>query len=138
MDIKHIVLDSNTWITYFYNAQLDRLVDLDEQHHLVIYTTPRQIFEIKDVLARAKFANKLKMPLAFYTTFVKELAKNVEISERFDRSADKKDNYLVDLAYTTKADHIISSDPHLLNLKHVGRIQIISLSHFKQKLKLAY
>jgi putative PIN family toxin of toxin-antitoxin system len=138
MAIKHIVFDTNTWVSYFYNAQLDRLLELTFLKGLTIYTCPKQLEEITLVISRDKFAGKLKAPLSDYTDFCKRIAEVVEIDERFDRLADPKDNYLIDMAYTVKADHIVSSDVHLLELKHVGRIQIISLTDFKKKLSLSY
>ena len=138
MAIKHIVFDSNTWITYFYNNQFTELVELKTDKELSIYTCSRQLQEIAAVLKRTKFKQRFSNPTSQYIHFCKLIALEIEIDERYDGSADSKDNYLVDTAYTAKADYIISSDKHLLNLKHVGTIQIISLSDFKKKLQLDY
>jgi putative PIN family toxin of toxin-antitoxin system len=138
MAIKHIVFDSNTWITYFYNNQFTELADIVTIYGIDIYTCEKQLQEITSVIKRPKLKARFSPPFNRYANFVKLVAKNTEIDERFDRALDEKDNYLVDLAYTVKADHIVSSDPHLLSLKHVGKIQIISLSQFKRKLGLAY
>jgi putative PIN family toxin of toxin-antitoxin system len=138
MAIKHIAFDTNTWVSFFYNAHFDKLVALTLQIGLKIYSCPKQLEEIKSVISRDKFAGKLRAPVQEYLDFCSRIAEVVEIDERFDRLADPKDNYLIDTAYTVKADHNISSDTHLLELKHLGSIQIISLSDFKKKLKLDY
>jgi putative PIN family toxin of toxin-antitoxin system len=120
MAIKHIVFDTNIWVSYFYNAQFDKLVSLTVQMGLKIYSCPKQLEEIKNVISRPTFTGKLNAPVSEYLDFLARVARVVEIDERFDRLADPKDNYLIALAYTVKTDHIISSDRHLLELKHLG------------------
>jgi len=67
--------------------------------------------------------------------FFKKQTTEIEVDERFDRISDMKDNYLVDLAYASKSYYIVSGDALVLNQKHVGKIQIISASRFRQILR---
>jgi putative PIN family toxin of toxin-antitoxin system len=136
MQIKEIVFDTNTWVTFFYNAQFDKLVELKLQKQIIIYSCLQQELELSTVLQRKKFSKKITLPMNEYIDFYQRIATIVEVVESFDRLEDSKDNYIIDLAYTAKADHIISSDRHILSLKHLKEIQIISLSDFKKRLKL--
>jgi putative PIN family toxin of toxin-antitoxin system len=138
MAIRHIVFDTNCWISYFYNDRFEKLVELKTDHQITFYTCQQQWDELLNVVSRPRFSKRFSSPFEQYPDFAKMVSVFLEIDERFDRSADPKDNYLIDLAYTSKADHIISSDHHLLQLKHIGKIQIISLSDFKKKLGLDY
>jgi putative PIN family toxin of toxin-antitoxin system len=136
MPIKEIVFDTNTWITFFYNAQFDKLLEIKFEKGIIIYSCHQQQLELAEVLQRPKFTNKINLPLGEYIDFYLSIATITEVDESFDRLEDTKDNYIIDMAYTIKADHIISSDRHLLSLKHLGRIQIISLTDFKRKMGL--
>jgi putative PIN family toxin of toxin-antitoxin system len=136
MPIKEIVFDTNTWITFFYNAQFDKLLEIKFEKGIIRYSCHQQQLELAEVLQRSKFTNKINLPLGEYIDFYLSIATITEVDESFDRLEDTKDNYIIDMAYTIKADHIISSDRHLLSLKHLGRIQIISLTDFKRKMGL--
>lgn len=133
MATKHIVFDTNTYISYFYNGSIQSIANLVYTGRIIIYTTPRQIDELTSVINRPKIKKKLSLTSDFYTNFVLQIAHLTTIDERFDRLADPNDNYLVDLAYTAKAHYIVSSDRHLASIKHIGKIQILSLSAFKIK-----
>lgn len=57
------------------------------------------------------------------------------IDEAFKGLEDPKDNYLIDPAYAAKAYYVITGDRKVLAQKHVGRIQIISMTRLVELLK---
>ena len=137
MQPDRVVFDTNVWITYFYNGEFEELVEIVEEQDITLYSSRRLRDEINSVLLRPKLVKKLKQSTERYIGFYRQLSVEIEIDERFDRISDVKDNYIVDLAYASKCSHIVTGDPHLLSLKHVGNIQIISLADFKKLLKLS-
>ena len=134
MPLDRVVFDTNVWITYFYNGEFKELVDIAEVQEIRIFSCLRLRNELASVLIRPKFKKKLRLKVDRYIAFYEKLCVEITIDERFDRIKDLKDNYIVDLAYSAKCSHIITGDPHLLSVKHIGKIQIISLSDFKKRI----
>jgi putative PIN family toxin of toxin-antitoxin system len=132
MQLDRVVFDTNIWITYFYNGEFEQLVEIVEELEIPIYSSIKLRQELTSVLLRPKLVKKLNYPTERYVAFYRQLSNEIEIDERFDRISDVKDNYIIDIAYTGKCSHVITGDPHLLSLKHVGNIQIISLADFKK------
>jgi putative PIN family toxin of toxin-antitoxin system len=130
-----VVFDTNIWITYFYNGKFEELVEIVEDYEISLYSSERLCQEITSVLQRPKLIKKLNHPTERYIAFYRRLSSEIEIDERFDRIKDVKDNYIIDIAYAAKCSHVITGDPHLLSLKHIGKIQIISLADFKKMLR---
>ncbi len=122
MPLDRVVLDSNTWLSYFYYNEFEKLVEISEDLEVKIYTSQKQLQEIKAVLQRPKFKNKIALPAFDYINFIKHIAYVIKIDERFDRITDTNDNYLFDIAYTAKCSHVVTDDKAVLLLKHVGKI----------------
>jgi putative PIN family toxin of toxin-antitoxin system len=135
MQLDRVVFDTNVWITYFYNGEFEELLEIVEELNITIYASIKLRQELTSVLLRPKLVKKLNYPTERYVAFYRQLSTEIEIDERFDRIKDLKDNYIIDIAYTGHCSHVITGDPHLLSLKHVGRIQIISLADFKKILQ---
>lgn len=135
MQLDRIVFDANIWITYFYNGEFEEIVEIVEDLNVSIYSCPRLQQELGSVLRRPKLVKKLLFPTSKYLSFYRMLASEIEIDERFDRVQDIKDNYIIDIAYAAKCTHVVTGDPHLLSIKHVSNIQIISLADFRKAIK---
>jgi putative PIN family toxin of toxin-antitoxin system len=135
MQLNRVVFDTNVWITYFYNGEFEQLVEIVEEFEIPIFSSKRLRQELNSVIRRPKLIKKLNYPTDRYIGFYTRLSHEIEIDERFDRVKDIKDNYIIDIAYTADCSHVITGDPHLLSLKHVGSIQIISLADFKRALQ---
>ncbi len=105
MPIKEVVFDTNTWVTFFYNAQFDKLIDIKLDKGIILYSCYQQQLELSEVLKRPKFIKKINLPVEEYIDFYLSIATTIEVDERFDRLEDAKDNYIIDMAYTVKADH---------------------------------
>jgi putative PIN family toxin of toxin-antitoxin system len=132
MQLDGVVFDTNIWITYFYNGEFEELVEITEEFDIAIYSSIKLRQELTSVLNRPKLVKKLSYAIDRYVDFYGQLAREIEIDERFERIKDVKDNYIIDIAFAARCSHVITGDPHLLSLKHVGRIQIISLADFKK------
>lgn len=58
----------------------------------------------------------------------------VKIEHRTANFSDPKDNYLLDLCQTVRADFLVTGDKRLLELGFFGASKIISYSDFREKL----
>jgi uncharacterized protein len=54
----------------------------------------------------------------------------VEVKENVTICRDPKDNFLLALAQTSKATHLITGDKDLLSLKSFGKTKILTIAAF--------
>ncbi|MDI6795241.1 MAG: putative toxin-antitoxin system toxin component, PIN family, partial [bacterium] len=70
---------------------------------------------------------------------VKGLVAIIDIKEMVPYvEADSDDDIFLNCALNSEAKYVISGDKHLLNLKHVGEILIVSVSEFLEKEDIAH
>ena len=126
------VLDSNIWISYALNQQLDFIASL-HKHHIIVASCPQLYDELEIVLKRPKFIKY------FSTDFIEKFSRfyqlttyNFEISNIEPVVTDEKDNYLFALCKVANADYFITGDKLLLNVKDYHGTSIISLTDFKK------
>ena len=138
VSLDKVILDTNNIISLFLKGNFGYLSDLKFKYNIELCTCPEQIAELEEVLSRHNnyFRKNLKLPLFEYISFFQSHSVSYDISLRYDGIDDMKDNFLIDLAYTSKAFYIISGDRLVLAKKHVKRIQIISMTQFNKMLRL--
>ena len=135
MKADRVVLDTNIFVSLILTQSLDELVVWSKDYKVAIYICPELLIELKDVLSREHIRKNLTEAPAAYISFIESIAKEQTIDLRFDRAPDLKDNYLFDLAYTTKSYYLVTRDKPLLNMKQVNRIKIVSLNDWKKLLE---
>jgi len=107
-------------------------VSLKYIHQCRLYTCPEQIDELTRALQYPKVKKYIsKSPKSLINYFL-EFSDLHKIDLRFDRASDLKDNYLFDLAYFVKSFYLVSGDRHVLSLKQVNKIRVISFSELKK------
>lgn len=89
--------------------------------------------EFITVLKRPKFqkyfnVEQVKELLSVLSTKVEF----IEITENFSDCRDKKDNFLLDLCVSGRADYLITGDKDLLDLNPFHNTQIINITTFKE------
>lgn len=127
-----IVLDTNNILSLFFAEEYAFFVYLKLQHPIELFTCRQQFDELASALRYPKVKKLLKTEPRKLIRFLEKYSTTITVNQRFDRVPDLKDKYLVDLAYTAKVDYIISGDREFLSLKHVGKVQIISISRLRQ------
>jgi putative PIN family toxin of toxin-antitoxin system len=132
---KSIVLDTNVIVSYLLNLKVSDLVALKLDFGIEIYSCPELVNELRQTLNYPRIKQSLATDVEEFIALYNSLASNIEIDLRYDRLADSTDNFLIDLAYTAKADLIVSGDRKVLIQKHFGKIQIVSPTQFRQILK---
>ena len=133
---ERVVFDTNVIISYALSYKLGEFIKIKAHHGIEIYSCPELITELGSSLGYPKFEKQLtKEKAANIILFFKAVATELKIHLSYDRLIDPDDNYLVDLAYASKSNMIITGDRNVLSQKHVGRIQIISPAQFRKLLK---
>lgn len=87
--------------------------------------------ELDDVLRRPKFDRYLseELRLEFLAALVRE-SEDVVVEERISASRDPRDDKFLELAIGGRATHLVSGDPHLLELNPFRGVQIVSPATF--------
>ncbi len=130
-----IVFDTNIYISFILQNRLDKLVLLIEKHQLEVFICDELLRELKSTLNKPYISTKLSAKKSDYLEVVALITEHVIIDKCYDKIIDPDDNYLIDLAYSTKSYYLVSEDKVLLNHKQVNKIKIISMLAFKKLLK---
>lgn len=133
-----IVLDTNVIISAFlWAGRTSHFFDLIEEKKLTIYTCSEQISELKNVLRRSKFSQPIQRTglesNAIVTAFT-DLAHIIQPLIKVDMVQDDPiDNKILSCALTSRASYLVSGDKHLLKLKKIDSIPILSVNKFLNK-----
>ncbi len=94
-----------------------------------VFTSEEAFRELVAVLSRPKFEawRPLGQRLAWARLYQSAVTL-VEVTEKVQDCRDEKDNKFLELALAAKADILVSSDVHLLELHPFRRVEIIGLA----------
>lgn len=132
--LDRIVFDTNIYISFIIQNKLDKLIALIEKHDLEVFICNELLKEIKSTLNKPHLKSKLNFKTTEYIEVITLISEHVIIDKRFDRIIDPDDNFLIDLAYSTKSYFLVTEDKLILNHKQINKIKIISLLEFKKLL----
>jgi uncharacterized protein len=101
-----------------------------------LITSHEILLELEDVLSRPKFRYE-ESHIHKIIALIFQASKIVEPDIKVDLvKADPRDNKIIEAAIVGKAEYIVTGDAHhLLPLKKVGDIRIISVTDFLKKVK---
>jgi len=126
-----IVLDANIFISSFFWGGNPRTVlkrAIAKQDELFI--TSKILNEIEEVIIRPKF-HAGRDEIEFYIKSIEEIANKVTIVNEIKKgSRDKKDNKYIDCGMACNADYIISGDIHLLEMKKIAAVKIVTAKEY--------
>jgi putative PIN family toxin of toxin-antitoxin system len=95
--------------------------------------------ELKEVISRPKFAERLALVGKTAEQLVQEHLQSTTVIEVAPISptveADPDDDMVLACALSSKADFIVSGDPHLLELASFENIPIVTVNNFLERLK---
>jgi putative PIN family toxin of toxin-antitoxin system len=130
MEKDRVVIDTTVWLHGIHKGKHEKFVKLAVDAGVVIYTCDELSSEvIKNLRTNPYFKKHISAPQE-HIDFFEAITLHTTIDKRFDRAADIKDNYLFDLAYTTKSFYVVTSEYKLLNMKRVNKMNIISPTAF--------
>lgn len=127
---KRIVFDTSSLIPVCLHPDREpaRIFRQAIRHHDV-FTSEETFAELVAVLSRPKFEawRPLGQRLAWARLYQTAVT-TVEVTEKVRDCRDEKDNKFLELALAAKADVLVSSDVHLLELHPYRSIEIIGLA----------
>ena len=92
--------------------------------------SPDMLLEFEDVISRPKF-NYTEKHIRRVLTVIFKVSKVVEPDFSVDIvKEDPTDNRVIEAAISGKAQYIVTGDSHLLSLKNVENVEIISVKEF--------
>lgn len=130
-----LVLDTNVFLSVYLSGKFEKLVQLIFKHKILVYTCEEQIDELWRNLNDKRIKKYLKDTPENVLSNIQKITHSTTIDQRFDCAADVKDNFLFDLAYSVKSYFLVTHEIKLLNMKHVGKIQIISQAELSRILE---
>jgi len=128
--LKRFVLDTNVWISYAVNGELEWLAHYVVQNKLLIYASPLLLAEIKKVLQYARVKKLLYVSAASYINVIAAIVLIKEDIPGIIKSPDPDDDYVFELAISSNAKAIVCGDKPLLNWE-ASPVKVISKRDFE-------
>lgn len=126
-----IILDANIWISFAIGKRMLVVRDLILDERVDIFTCQALFNEFTSVVQRPKLQKYLSPQRCAETLSLLEHATwQIEPTLTVSASRDVKDNYLLALAQTVKADYLLTGDDDLLVIKQFGTTQIMRFADF--------
>jgi putative PIN family toxin of toxin-antitoxin system len=122
-----VVLDTNILISgLLYPGKPKKLINLALDGKIEAVSSIRIINELKEVIAREEFRLS-KEEQEVMVNFIIRLSRIVMIKSNFKIvKKDPDDDVIIRTAYDRNAKYIVSGDHHLLELKEVAGIKIVT------------
>ena len=133
------VIDTNLFISGLFarDTLSSQLQDLWINHDFQLITSVEIIKEVSRVLYYPRIQERFKPREENIRRFFRLIFRKAIISKdiyKTDRiTDDPTDNKFLACALEKEADYIVSRDPHLRNIKHYHRIQIVDARSFIDK-----
>ncbi len=127
-----VVIDTNIWISFLIGKSLTGLREAIISDRVIILFSDDLFGELIKVLKRPKFKKYFsETAIENLVTLLYEKVELIEITHHFEDCRDAKDNFLLDLAVSGHANHLVTRDADLLILNPFRGIEIISYQYFQ-------
>lgn len=125
-----VVLDTNVFISaLFWQGSPYKLLQKGLNGDFAVFTSTEILDEVRD-----KLINKFNFPLDDADNFIEIITVNSSITEEKIKlnvvKKDSSDNKIIECAFISNVDYIVSGDKHLLDLKQYRKIRILSPQEF--------
>ena len=136
MRSKKVILDTNLWISFLISKRLDFIDELLLVGKIKLIFSTELIEEFLTVAKRPKFKKYFSNDnIADLLRLFDKYGKLIEVSTDINECRDFKDNFLLNLAFDSKADYLITGDEDLLIIKKIKKTKIINWTDFIEELK---
>lgn len=133
-----VVIDTNIWISFLIGKSLASLTEAIITDRVQILFSDDLFAELFVVLQRPKFKKYFSSDaIEQLLTLLHEKVVWVAIDNVFTDCRDKKDNFLLDLAVSGKANYLITGDADLLVLNPFHGVEIVSYALFQHTILTA-
>ena len=131
-----VIVDTNLWVSFLIGKELQHLKDLIVDVRIRLVTTDQLINELKLVTSREKLKKYFEPEkVTDLISLLDIISEKVKIKKIELICRDPKDDFLLALCKESKADFLITGDKDLLEIKHYGRTEILTLKKFKERIK---
>ena len=133
--MKKVTLDSNVWISaIFWKGEAARIIDLAERDKIKIFCSKEILLEIAEVLSKESKFKATSGVIKEIIEKIADLSHDIIIKTKTNIiQEDPDDNKILDCAFNSRSDYLISYDRHLLNLKKFKKIIIIHPTGFLEE-----
>jgi putative PIN family toxin of toxin-antitoxin system len=141
MPILKAVIDTSVMVSVAFAKQgiAKKLRDLIADNRFTMVTSKPILKELYEVLHYPHIVQRFNPSKNDIEEFIGMIIENAMITKdtyRIDGiTLDPKDDMFIACALEGDADYIVSRDPHLRDIKHFQRIQIIDATTFVNKVK---
>ena len=138
-----LVLDSNVWISAFlFGGKPAAIISLAQEGRVRILMPTDLILEIGRVLRYEKLRRILEHSKRSSETIVAQILAVTQLVETKSLRnwiiQDPADNIVLNCAVENSADYVISGDQHILRLKRISGIDILTPMQFLQRLETTH
>jgi uncharacterized protein len=132
MKSKKVILDTNIWISFLITKDfsfLDRILDSGKVKLIFSDELFTEFVTVAERPTLRKYFSK--GDLKTLTQIIEKYGTLIEVTSNFNLCRDRKDNFLLNLAFDSKADYLVSGDKDLLIIGKVNKTKIITISELK-------
>jgi len=128
-----VVVDSNIWVSFLIGKNLHNLVQYIRNEQITIITCEEQLQELSVAFRKPKL-QKYFQPnqIATFFSFLKGVSLIVPITAIVPLCRDPKDDYLLALSITSKANFLVTGDTDLLDMQQINNTIIIKYTDFEK------
>lgn len=126
-----IIIDTNLWISFLLSKTSSGLDQFFINQSVTVLFSQELLDEFIEVARRPKL--KKYFSVADLESLLHQInlhADFVHVTSQFSACRDPKDNFLLSLALDSNANYLLTGDKDLLDLKKVGRTQILTLTQY--------
>ncbi|QTA78764.1 PIN domain-containing protein [Desulfonema limicola] len=131
-----VVIDTNIWISFLIGKMLSGLSEAIINDKIIILFSVELFEELIEVLNRPKFQKYFSNDdIAELISLLHLKTEQVEVTEKFKDCRDPKDNFLLDLCVSGKADYLVTGDDDLLALNPFHGVEVTNYRSFQDILQ---
>lgn len=129
--VDRIIIDTNLWISFLISKSLRGLDQRIKHGDVQLLFSPELIQEFLDVIARPKFRKFFnKEDVARIFELIEDFGIIIEPTTDFEICRDAKDNFLLSLAFDSRATHLLTGDKDLLDLLKFKKTKIMTITDY--------
>jgi len=135
MKSKKVIFDTNLWISFLITRDFSFLDRYIENGILKLIFSEESVQEFLEVSSRPKFKKYFPIEDVERLLFIFDrFGILVKVSSKLDICRDNKDNFLLNHAFDSKADYLVTGDKDLLEIKSLYKTKILTISELKGEL----
>lgn len=129
-----VIVDTNLWISFLIGKTLNGLENAVISNQVNLLFSEELFAELLEVLQRPKFKKYFSSTaIEGLIALLYDHVEWVEITCQYEACRDRKDNFLLDLAVSGKANYLVTGDADLLVLNPFHDTEILTFRDFEDR-----